>query len=425
MKPPVSVPLPRPGTRTPRGPFARAIAGDSSAPVVHVAVLDASPTRAAPPFSHALAATGPGLELVRFALDATADPNNLRDVDVVVLKDEPGGDAAPESPLLDVLSSLRKRQIGTAVVTDRPWMFAGFTSGVVCVPSSASAELLRGVCLSLAHLRPVLRQLDGEMLNLERLGRQIARHLEEINQELRLAARLQHDFLPRQLPGGGCLRFASLFRPYSWVSGDTFDIFRLDEHRVGFYVADAVGHGLAAGLLTMLIKNAIQMARVSGGGGFVSPGHILARLNEAMAAQELPDSQFITAWYGVIDESTRVLRYASGGHPPPMVIDADGSARALTSDGCLVGVFPDQQFVECEETLASGQRLLLFSDGIEHILLAPCTAENQPRRLSDEVVPLATRPAGELIAWLQDRLDREPGGLYRADDVTLIVVDVD
>ncbi len=409
----------------PPGPFAHAISTDAPVSVVHVAVLDSSPARAAPPFGHALADTGPGLELVRAALDAASDPNGLRDVDVVVLRDESAPGATPASPLMDALSSLRKRQIGAAVITDRPWMFAGFSSGVVCVPSDASADLLRGVCLTLAHLRPALQQLDGEMLNLERLGRQLARHLEEINQELRLAARLQHDFLPRQLPGGGCLRFASLFRPYSWVSGDTFDIFRLDERRVGFYVADAVGHGLAAGLLTMLIKNAIQMARVAGDDGFVSPGHVLARLNEAMAAQELPDSQFITAWYGVIDETSRVLRYASGGHPPPMVIDADGTARTLAGDGCLVGIFPDQQFVECEHRLTSGQRLLLFSDGIEHILLAPCTADGQPRHLSDEIAPLARQPAGELIAWLQDRLDREPGGLNRADDVTLIVVDVD
>ena len=75
-----------------------------------------------------------------------------------------------------------------------------------------------------------------------------------LDEELRLAAKLQQDFLPKQLPQVGPIHFHSLFRPAGYVSGDLYDVMRLDEKRVGFFPVDAVGHGMPAALLTMFIK---------------------------------------------------------------------------------------------------------------------------------------------------------------------------
>jgi len=67
-----------------------------------------------------------------------------------------------------------------------------------------------------------------------------------VDQELRLDSRLQRDFLPKQLPTVGDIRFHVLYRPATWVCGDVYDVQRLDERFIGFYLADAVGHGVAA-----------------------------------------------------------------------------------------------------------------------------------------------------------------------------------
>lgn len=394
-------------------------------PIVHLALVGAGATD--PAITAAIVGDASWCELIPLAIDRLDDPRTLRQVDCVLLIDRPGNDEADAEEVLrydQLLTFLRSHRVGAAVITPRPWVYAGYVSGVVCIPLDSPTDLIRGVCMSLAHLRPVLRQLDIELASMEQMGKQLAKHFEEVNQELRLAARLQHDFLPREMPQVDGLRFTTMFRPCSWVSGDTFDVFPLDHEHVGLYVADAVGHGVAAGLLTMLIKNAIQMSRVAGEAvRLIPPGDVLARLNDALAAQALPDSQFITAWYGVINTRTLRMRYASGGHPPPIRVAADGTTSEVKGDGCLLGIFPSQSFAEREVQLAPGERVMVFSDGLENVLLAPITGEGEPRILAADISPESRRPPGEFIEFLTHRLDREPGGLSRADDVTMILVD--
>jgi len=401
-------------------------AATARGPIVHLALAGAGATD--PATAARIVGDASWCELIPLALERIDGPRTLRQVDCVLLIDRPGGDDTNGDDMLrydQLLTFLRSHRVGAAVITPRPWVYAGYVSGVVCLPMESSAELVRGVCMSLAHLRPVLRQLDLELASMEQMGKQLARHFEEVNQELRLAARLQHDFLPREMPQVDGLRFTTMFRPCSWVSGDTFDVFPLDDDHVGLYVADAVGHGVAAGLLTMLIKNAIQMSRVAGETvRLIPPGDVLARLNDALAAQALPDSQFITACYGVINKRTLRLRYASGGHPPPIRVAPDGSMSEASGDGCLLGIFPSQSFAEREIQLAPGERLIVYSDGLEGVLLTPVGHAGQPRNLAADIAAEVRRPADAFIAFLNERLDREPGGLSRADDMTMIVIDV-
>ncbi len=418
------------GTLAPPGPqIERASPAPHNAathgPIVHLALAGSGSTDPAVP--SAIVGDASWCELIPLAIDRLDDPKTLRQVDCVLLIDKPAADEADAEEMLrydQLLTFLRSHRVGAAVITPRPWVYAGYVSGVVCLPMESPPDLIHGVCMSLAHLRPVLRQRDIELASMEQMGKQLAKHFEEVNQELRLAARLQHDFLPREMPQVDGLRFTTMFRPCSWVSGDTFDVFPLDNEHVGLYVADAVGHGVAAGLLTMLIKNAIQFSRVAGESvRLIPPGDVLARLNDALAAQALPDSQFITAWYGVINTKTLRMRYASGGHPPPIRVAPDGTTSEVSGDGCLLGIFPSQSFAEREVQLSPGERLVVFSDGLENVLLAPIEGAGQPRRLANDILPESRRPPEEFIEFLTHRLDREPGGLSRADDVTMILVD--
>ena len=129
-----------------------------------------------------------------------------------------------------------------------------------------SAPILPRAIDPLEHqLSQVEAELDGlrnELESLRSRDRAINFHMQRIDDELRLAARLQQDFLPKSLPRIGRVRFHTLFRPAGYVSGDLYDVMRLDEKHVGFYIADAVGHGMPAALLTMFIKNALVTKQI-------------------------------------------------------------------------------------------------------------------------------------------------------------------
>ncbi len=349
----------------------------------------------------------------------------LRRMDAAVVVDH-GGDVPPGSgPLAPLLRGLREARLGAVVLTRRPQAFTGAGAGVLCLAPDAEPQRLRGALLALATLRPVLRRIDLELTRMKHLGDRLAEHFEAVDRELRLAARLQRDFLPRDLPRVEGLRFTTLFRPCSCVSGDFFDLFRPDDRHVGLYLADAMGHGVSAGLLTIFIKSVLQPGTAAGiAGDPASPRTLLARLNDALAAHDLPESQFVTAWYGLIDLRTFTLRYACGGHPPPLLIEPDGTPALLRADGCLLGVFPGQKFEERSVTLRPGCRVVVYSDGLTSTLFAPDSTAQDAAELSAAGRDLLRLQAEQLVDALTDLLDSRASGPPAVDDASLIVVDV-
>src|SRR5688572_2673105 len=118
----------------------------------------------------------------------------------------------------------------------------------------------------LAQVESLLAQVDAmqaELENLRELADARRYHMEQVERELKLASRLQRDFLPKRLPNHGRLKFNRLYRPAGHVSGDLCDVRRLDEQHVGVYLADAIGHGMPAALLAMFMHNALQTKRIS------------------------------------------------------------------------------------------------------------------------------------------------------------------
>src|SRR5688500_2414418 len=209
-------------------------------------------------------------------------------------------------------------------------------------------------------------QLKQEVNILRRRDETLKFYMHRLDEELRLAARLQQDFLPKSLPQIGRVHFHTLFRPAGYVSGDLYDVMRLDEFHVGFYMADAVGHGMPAALLTMFLKNALVTKEITPSGyRLLPPGQSMARLNAALVDQNLSQATFATALYGSIDTRTLRLTFARGGHPSPILITGDGRLTSLDADGSLLGIFPGEEFAESGVDLHSGDRVFVFSDGIE------------------------------------------------------------
>ncbi len=191
----------------------------------------------------------------------------------------------------------------------------------------------------------------------------------QTTEHLKMAGRVQRNFLPSKLPETPTVRFGTIFRPAEWVSGDIYDASRIDEQHIGFYIADAVGHSLPAALLTMFLKHSIVMRQTTGNQYLIfSPAEVIEHLNTMMYNQHLKGCLFATCCYALLNHQTLELTYARAGHPYPILIRPGQDPVQLQSHGGLLGVFEEMRFEQSTIQLRSGDKILLYSDGMEPIL---------------------------------------------------------
>ena len=187
-------------------------------------------------------------------------------------------------------------------------------------------------------------------------------------QQLEMAGHVQRNFLPARLPHTDTVRWAAMFRPAEWVSGDIYDIARLDEEHVGFYLADAVGHSMPAALLTMFLKQAAVMRQTINDDYYIfKPWEVITTLNLRMSEQELAGCLFATCFYGLLNIKTLKLDYARAGHPYPILIRGEELIQLETRGG-LLGIFPEADFEQKSIQLHPGDKLFVYSDGAEPLL---------------------------------------------------------
>ncbi len=275
----------------------------------------------------------------------------------------------------------------------------------------------------LQALRNEVGVLTAELSTLRHVHESHSVHLSKINEELRLAARLQQDFLPKTLPQVGRVRFHTLFRPAGFVSGDFYDVIRLDENHVGFYIADAVGHGVPAALLTMFIKHALITKQiVPGGYRLLSAEETMTLLNEKLLEQQLSSATFATAVYGVINVQTLKVQFARGGHPLPLLFGANGQIKPIPCDGGLLGVFHEETFTQQTVQLSPGDRVLMFTDGFEVLFPEDRNAEQQ--RWMQELDVRRFLPAQQLLKEYSELIDQQCGDRLPKDDLTMLMLEV-
>ena len=286
-----------------------------------------------------------------------------------------------------------------------------------------SDVLLRSQQRVIQSLQEEILSLQDEVNLLRQRDETLKYYMQRVDEELRLAARLQRDFLPKTLPAVGPITFDVLFRPAGYVSGDIYDVLRLDETHVGFYIADAVGHGMPAALLTMFIKRALVTKEIlKQGYRLLAPGEAMARLNQALVEQELSQATFATALYGMIDTQSLLCTFARAGHPGPLLLSASGELRTLEADGGLLGIFPDDSYSETTVQLHPGDRLVVFTDGVE-VLLAD-SGSSDANAWHSQLMTRKSLGTCELLRELGAKIDGSAGSLRPADDLTILIAGV-
>jgi serine phosphatase RsbU (regulator of sigma subunit) len=201
------------------------------------------------------------------------------------------------------------------------------------------------------------------------------------------------------------------------VGGDFYEFMVVDQNRVGFLVADVSGHGVPAALIAAMVKVAMQSVAPSAD----NPREVLRGLNRILSGQ-LQD-QFVSAAYLWLDTKDHKALYSAAGHPPLLYWRSDKLER-IESNGLLLGLKADSDYPVCELPFNSGDRFLLYTDGVVE-------PENDAgdffgdHRLEQIVRENRSRPPAELSEQLLSGIRHwRSASMPQQDDITLIVIDV-
>lgn len=242
--------------------------------------------------------------------------------------------------------------------------------------------------------------------------------LSALRQELDIAARMQQSILPRQWPQDARFQLRGTTIPAREVGGDFYDHFPLGQGRHALVVADVSGKGIGAGLFAMVSKTLLRTLATQGGRPL---GDVAAQVNEALC-QDNDDAMFVTAFFGAYDPASGRLAYANAGHPPPLLVRAEGGFAWLAGTrGTAFGVVEGLAFAETTVELAPGDLLLIYSDGVTEAQDAQGRAFGSERLAALFEQPSACGPE-EAIARVRQALRDFVGMGEPFDDVTCMVL---
>jgi predicted ester cyclase len=185
----------------------------------------------------------------------------------------------------------------------------------------------------------------------ENLTQQL-RERERVEQELQVARRIQHASLPEDLPALQGWQISPFYQPAREVGGDFYDLFELQDGRLGIVVGDATGHGVPAALVMASARSMLRaVAQASD-----TPGDVLSRVNDPLAT-DIPSNMFVTCFYAILDPESGSLSYANAGHDLPYLRRHSGECEELRARGMPLGIMPGMSYEQKEVAL-------FYSDGL-------------------------------------------------------------
>jgi serine phosphatase RsbU (regulator of sigma subunit) len=240
---------------------------------------------------------------------------------------------------------------------------------------------------------------------------------ERLERELKVAAEIQMSILPDVLPVVEGFDFGGRILPARQVGGDFYDVFVLDNRKIGLVIGDVADKGVPSAIF-MARAHALIIAEAE---GEISPGDVMRRVNRHITRLE-KSTQFVTALYGVLDITTREFTYARAGHEPPLLLTADGSVHRLPhKPGMALGLWEEIALDEYSVHLPKDSMLVMFTDG-----MTDCrNSKGEPfglERLKETAAGLKNLTAQRGCDELFDTLMLYQSGAKQDDDVTLLAI---
>jgi serine phosphatase RsbU (regulator of sigma subunit)/ketosteroid isomerase-like protein len=184
---------------------------------------------------------------------------------------------------------------------------------------------------------------------------------ERVDQELRVARRIQQASLPEEVPTLEGWHISPFYQPAREVGGDFYDFHLLSEGKLGLVVGDATGKGVPAALVMSTTCGMLQA--VSQALDSSSPREVLERVNETLFLR-IPPDMFVTCFYAILEPNSGRLVYANAGHDLPYMRSQGGSCEQLRARGMPLGFMPGMSYEEKEIVLEEGEAALFYSDGL-------------------------------------------------------------
>ena len=238
-----------------------------------------------------------------------------------------------------------------------------------------------------------------------------------LQNELDVASRIQQSILPTRFPEGPEFQISGSMAPARNVGGDFFDVLPLDGGKIGIGVADVSDKGVPAALFMMSCRTLLKGAAIGSNG----PGEVLQEVNDLLH-EDNEASMFVTLLYAVYDPATGEFTYASGGHDAPLVVQADGSSALLPlTGGVILGVVPDFPFGQNTVTIAPGDTVVLYTDGVTEAMNGSGEQFGM-KRLQEIFAASAPENSREANQAVFDAVSSFAGDIDASDDITCVTL---
>ncbi len=254
-----------------------------------------------------------------------------------------------------------------------------------------------------------------------------------INRDLQTAAKMQKDLLPASSAKYLNISIDWLFCPSSMVSGDIFNFFRLDETHVGFYSLDVAGHGVSAAMMSFSLFRLLTTEMQRGSPlkqplsdkpyyQIVPPAKVMSALNTQFQTSA-ETWLYFTMIYGIVNTGLQTIELCQAGHPDPVYIDTEGTARFIGEGGFPVGITESAEYNAIVINYRPGDRLILYTDGITE-----CMGKNGEMfgagRLLEFLNESKSLPIHGVSMALNEMMRTWRGGEYYEDDVSMLILEM-
>jgi len=297
---------------------------------------------------------------------------------------------------------------------------------LLCVPMIAKSAL-RGVLTVYnkkgqtqfteedQRLLAIIAAQSAQVVETARLY-EMERSLIHMKEEVRLAARIQTDLLPRTSPAPVGYDIAGKSVPAQMVGGDYFDFMQMPEGRYGVTLGDVSGKGLPAALLMANLQATLRGQTLFGG----SVRECIQRSNKLLAESTSPE-KFVTLFYSVLDPGGKTLTYCNAGHDAPMLLRAGGATDRLATGGVVLSILDDYAYQEETVPFGPGDLMVVYSDGISEAM-NPADEQFGEARIAEVIGRERHRSAGEIIESIIAAVRAHAETAPQMDDMTLVVI---
>lgn len=205
------------------------------------------------------------------------------------------------------------------------------------------------------------QELERSNTGLQRVVERVETQNDLMERDLRRAEIFQKSLLPKSIPDMPGFSLAAMYLPGTAVGGDLYDVVQIDDQHVAFLIADSAGHGASAAMLSVLFKLRLESPNAY---ELLDPITLFTRVNRDFVEDLAAPGVFVTALLLVLNTRTREIKMVSAGHPPLLLVRANGDVTKLERTGPGLGLSVQASFGVHRFCLVDGDQLLVYTDGL-------------------------------------------------------------